>query len=136
MEERTLLDSLSIETQSIEAVENLSRYLNREIENGVLDMGRIKLVLSGDKKSFYATTATDCSCPAKHWHPGRPCKHQRRHFSAPNGKETLLIDAVAWQPTEGELRYWKDKKAKLQKQKDQELSPTQRFAADIVASWG
>ena len=123
-----------IKSQPVAAVESLSKYLNKEIKGGVLDMGRVKLILSGDRKSFYAVSATDCSCPAKYYQHGQQCKHQRKHFSAPQApareiKTELLIDAVAWQTTEGEITYWQQKE---QQQQTEKLSPGQQLARNIV----
>jgi hypothetical protein len=88
MSEGRIIFDGGIKSQPIAAVESLSRYVGREIKDGVLDMGRVKLVLSGDKKSYYAVSATDCSCPAKCWHPEKACKHQRKHYPAkPSGLE-------------------------------------------------
>jgi hypothetical protein len=103
-----------------------------------LENGRLMLILSNKKDAYYVTTARDCSCPARSWQPAKPCKHQRRYFptakvetarpqeeslmrrepfkpflesDAKPGKasSSLLIDAYAWQPTEGEVRYWQNK---------------------------
>ena len=38
------------------------------------------LVLSNKKDCYYVTTARECSCPARSWHPNQACKHQRRYF--------------------------------------------------------
>jgi len=41
---------------------------------------RLVLVLSNKKDSYYVVTPAKCSCPAATYHPGQPCKHQRKHF--------------------------------------------------------
>jgi hypothetical protein len=38
------------------------------------------LVRSNKGDSYYVTMAKDCSCPARHWQPGKTCKHQREFF--------------------------------------------------------
>ena len=47
---------------------------------GVLDLGAAKLIKSNKGDAFYTVTAKACSCPAATYHPGQPCKHQRKHF--------------------------------------------------------
>jgi hypothetical protein len=44
------------------------------------DESRLALVLSNKKVSYYVVTPAKCSCPAATYHPGQPCKHQRKHF--------------------------------------------------------
>ena len=67
-------------TQKPDAVEALATYLNKQIEPGVLDLGVVKLIKSNKGDAFYTVTAKVCSCPAATYHPGQPCKHQRKHF--------------------------------------------------------
>jgi len=43
--------------------------------------GKVVLVLSNKKDSYYTVTAKDCSCPAANWHPNQRCKHQRKYFA-------------------------------------------------------
>jgi hypothetical protein len=67
-------------TQKPDAVKALASYLNKPIESDVLDLGAAKLVKSNKGDCFYTVTARACSCPAATYHPGQPCKHQRKHF--------------------------------------------------------
>jgi len=75
-------------TQSVEAVKALLTWKGRAVDPlpSVVEFtrdgeeGRLVLVLSNDKKSYYVTTARACSCPAA-YHQG-PCKHQRKFFGA------------------------------------------------------
>lgn len=67
-------------TQTVEAVENLAAYLNKDLSNGVLDLGSVRLVLNAKKNAYYTTTASDCSCPARTYNPDKPCKHMAKHF--------------------------------------------------------
>jgi hypothetical protein len=86
-------------TQKPDAVEALSTYLNKPIEAGVLDLGAAKLVKSNKGDAFYTVTAKACSCPAATYHPGQPCKHQRKHFGAkPASRPT---EAASIRPTDG-----------------------------------
>jgi hypothetical protein len=41
------------------------------------------LVKSNKGDVFYVTTPTNCSCPARTYNPGKPCKHSRRYFPQP-----------------------------------------------------
>jgi len=82
MSGRILVQIQSSVTQKPEAVEALAAYLNKTIEAGVLDLGAAKLVKSNKGDAFYTVTAKACSCPAATYHPGQPCKHQRKYFGA------------------------------------------------------
>ncbi len=79
---KTLINLETPTTQIPDAVAALATYLNRTIENGVLDLGNIKLVKSNKGDAFYAVTAKACSCPSAAYRPGQSCKHQRTHFGA------------------------------------------------------
>ena len=74
-------------TQSFEAVKALLQWKKIASDplpaDVSLDNGRMVLVLSNKKDVFYTVTATKCSCPAATYHPGQPCKHQRKHFPGP-----------------------------------------------------
>jgi hypothetical protein len=71
-------------TQSVEAVKALLSW--KKIASDPLpadvsmDNGRLVLVLSNKKDVFYTVTPAKCSCPSATYHPGQPCKHQRKHF--------------------------------------------------------
>jgi len=69
-------------TQKPEAVEALATFLNRTIDNGVLDLGTVKLVKSNKGDAFYTVTSKACSCPS-HYYRGGACKHQRKLFPSP-----------------------------------------------------
>jgi hypothetical protein len=86
MSGKLIYESASPKTQSIEAVKALLAFkkiasdpLPREVS---LSDGRLVLVLSNKRDAYYCVTARDCSCPARHWQPNKPCKHQRRYFPA------------------------------------------------------
>lgn len=38
------------------------------------------LVQSNKKDVYYVCTPKTCSCPSATYHPGQPCKHQRKFF--------------------------------------------------------
>ena len=71
-------------TQSVEAVKALLSW--KKIASDPLpadvsmDSGRLVLVLSNKKDVYYTVTPSRCSCPSATYHPGQPCKHQRKHF--------------------------------------------------------
>jgi hypothetical protein len=75
-------------TQSIEAVKSLLTWRGRGCDPmpSTLEFvnegegSRLVLVLSNKKDSYYVVTPAKCSCPAATYHPGQPCKHQRKHF--------------------------------------------------------
>ena len=81
MSERILFEGVALTTQEPQAVEALAAYLNKPVQDGVLDLGDVKLVKSNRGDAFYVVTATGCSCPSATYHGG-PCKHQRKHFGA------------------------------------------------------
>jgi len=80
MNTKTILKVESPKTQSVEAVKALLAWKGRASDPlpKFVEMGagesRLVLVLSNKKDCFYVVTARDCSCPARSWHPGQPCK--------------------------------------------------------------
>lgn len=72
-------------TQSVDAIKSLLAYVGRASDpmpsDVSLDNGRLVLILSNKKDCYYVATQKACSCPANTWHPGQPCKHQRRYFA-------------------------------------------------------
>ena len=95
MAAKTLINIQNPATQTVEAVKALLAWRGRafdpmpsfvEIGN---EEGRCALVLSKKKDAYYVVTARECSCPAKTWHPGQRCKHQRAHFpEQPTARQT------------------------------------------------
>ena len=75
------------QTQTVAAVKSLLAWSGRASDPlpSFVELGkeesRLVLVLSNKKDCFYVVTAKDCSCPARNWHPGQPCKHQRKYFA-------------------------------------------------------
>ena len=86
MSNKTILRVESPKTQTVEAVKALLSWKGRASDPlpEFVEMGegesRLVLVLSNKKDCYYVATARDCSCPARSWHPGQRCKHQRRYF--------------------------------------------------------
>jgi hypothetical protein len=74
------------ETQTVEAVVELLRYLGRPSEplpEAVRGSWAWFLVLSGKRDIYYTVTRRTCSCPYSTYRPGNPCKHQRKYFPGP-----------------------------------------------------
>ena len=86
MEVKSILNVEKPITQSPEAIKALLSWRGRASDPlpSFIEMGegedRLVLVLSNKKDAYYTTTARECSCPARNWHPGQRCKHQRRYF--------------------------------------------------------
>lgn len=86
MSRRTILAVASPLTQSAEAVKQLIAYQTHGQEPAEMpDFYRLTcdmvLVLSNKRDAYYVVTPNACSCPAAAYHPGQPCKHQRKYFS-------------------------------------------------------
>jgi hypothetical protein len=88
MEMKSLLDSGSPITQSIDAVKSLLAYVGRASDPLPtfleLPNKRCILVLSNKKDSYYTVTQNGCSCPSATYRPGKLCKHQRKYFAESN----------------------------------------------------
>lgn len=99
MEKRTLPDSVSPITQSIDAVKSLLAYVGRASDPlpTFLELpgGRCVLVLSNKKDVYYTVTPKACSCPGSTYRPGQPCKHQRKYFSEVAREVTARSQSMA-----------------------------------------
>ena len=85
MNGKTLLELSSPVTQSCEAVKQLIAYhhhgqVPKEMPDFYWLSGEMVLVLSNKKDAYYVVTSKACSCSAATYHPGQPCKHQRKFF--------------------------------------------------------
>ena len=84
MQSKTILKIENPTTQSIDSVKSLLSYVGRASDplptDVSLEGGRVVLILSNKKDCYYVVTQKACSCPANTWHPGQPCKHQRKFF--------------------------------------------------------
>ncbi len=83
--------------QTTEAVKALITYLNHGKEPAQLPdffrlTGEMVLVKSNRGDCYYVTTPTDCSCPARTYNPGKPCKHSRRYFPQPATVAKVAMD--------------------------------------------
>src|SRR5512137_1939765 len=100
MSGRTILKVETPTTQSIDSVKSLLSYVGRASDplptDVSLEGGRVVLILSNKRDCYYVATQKTCSCPANTWHPGQPCKHQRKYFGAamattrPKASEPLI----------------------------------------------
>ena len=80
---KSLLDSGSPVTQSIEAVEALLSWRKMPtspMPDHIELLGQVFLVLSSKKDVYYTTTRQACSCPWQVYNPEKRCKHQRKFF--------------------------------------------------------
>jgi len=96
-------------TQTLDAVKSLLTYTGRPFDplptNVSLENGRLVLVLSSKKDAYYCTTSRTCSCPAAAYHPGRRCKHQKKHFPSVTEEEEPTARRLARSPDEaGSIR--------------------------------
>jgi hypothetical protein len=91
---RTLFDSVSLVSQSVDAVVELLHYLGSPADPlpKIVDIGKVKLVQCNKGDVFYCVTAKACSCPSATYRPGSPCKHQRKYFPGLK-KSQLEIEA-------------------------------------------
>ena len=99
MVEKTLLDSGSPITQSIEAVKSLLAYVGRASDPlpTFLELpgGRCILVLSNKKDVYYTVTQKACSCPSATYRPGKACKHQRKYFAEAANADSDSLTALS-----------------------------------------
>jgi hypothetical protein len=87
MSGKTIYDG-SVKTQSVEAVKSLLSWKGRAVDPMPAHIqfahegeeGRLVLVLSNKKDSYYTVTAKACSCPAQTFTPAMACKHRRLYF--------------------------------------------------------
>lgn len=97
-----MIEVESPKTQSSEAIKSLLTWKKVSCDpmpaDIGLDNGRLMLVLSNKKDAYYTVTARACSCPAATYHPGQPCKHQRKYFPQLKKTQEELEDLKASLP--------------------------------------
>jgi hypothetical protein len=97
---KTILEMESPKTQSSEAVKALITYFNHGNEPAEMPTfyrltGEMVLVKSNKGDCYYVTTPKDCSCPARTYNPGKPCKHMRAYFPQPKkASEAKVQDSI------------------------------------------
>ena len=72
------LNSETVKTQTLDSVRELLVYLKRPIEPipAFIELnGNIRLTKSSKGDCYYTTTLKECSCKARVFNPGKPCKH-------------------------------------------------------------
>jgi hypothetical protein len=85
MSRKTLIEMQNPVTQSLDAIRAFLTWKGRAVDpmpstiEFMQEVGRMVLVLSNKKDSYYVTTATKCSCPSAVYRGG-PCKHMRKFF--------------------------------------------------------
>ena len=85
MSGKTLVQMQNPVTQSLEAIKAFLIWKGRATDpmptvvEFMQEEGRMVLVLSNRKDSYYVVTEKTCSCPSQIYRGGR-CKHQRRFF--------------------------------------------------------
>jgi hypothetical protein len=101
MSRKTILEMKSPKTQCSDAVKALITFFNHGKEPAQLPdffrlTGEMVLVKSNKGDVFYVTTPTNCSCPARTYNPGKPCKHSRRYLPQPKTAQAreAEVDAV------------------------------------------
>jgi hypothetical protein len=133
MSGKVLFDG-GIKSQPIDAVKAMIEFFDGEpchkLPAKVQLSGGWMLVLSSKKNEYHVCSKTACSCPGFTYR--RRCKHvQALAGQKEKVLPVLLADVYAFNTTEGEHRYWKEKEAKLQEQREK-LSPSQELARNIV----
>jgi hypothetical protein len=103
---KLIIESKTPKTQPVECVESLAAFVNKKITDGILNLGAVRLVLSSKGDCYYTVTDSDCSCPARAFHPQRRCKHMRAFHAI---AREMLIDAYAPETLPGEVAYWQKK---------------------------
>jgi hypothetical protein len=86
-----------------------------------------QLTKSSKGDCYYVTSARECSCPGFHYR--RTCRHVASLASQKESQGVLLIDPCAFNTTEGEVEYWREK----EQQQTEKLSPGQQLARNIQA---
>jgi len=119
-----------IKSQPIDAVKSMIEYFDGEPCSKLPAVVKLangwQLTKSGKGDCYYVTSPRECSCPGFHYR--RTCRHVESLASQKESQGVLLIDACAFNTTEGEVEYWQQK----EQQQIEKLSPTQVFARDIV----
>ncbi len=95
-ESRVLYEKCVVTTQRTESVVEMLKFLGRGYDPlpDTVELPGLVLVLSHRRDCYYATSPRDCSCPARVYSPGKPCKHMRKHFSE-TVKPRSMADALA-----------------------------------------
>ncbi len=96
----------SPKTQSIGAVKVLLAWKGRAVDSlpSFVELaGGVRLTLSSKGDVYYTTTPTNCSCPARTYHPGKPCKHMKALLTG-NSLAASQAQARAYQAHQREAK--------------------------------
>jgi hypothetical protein len=77
---KLIYDGSNPKTQSTESVKVLLAYVGRPSDPMPVFVelaGGVRLTRSNKGDAYYTTTSRDCSCPARAYNPGSPCKHMK-----------------------------------------------------------
>ena len=93
-------------TQNTDSVKTLLTYMGRSSDPMPIFVelkGNVRLTRSKKGDCYYTTTSTDCSCKARTFNPGTPCKHMKA-LQAGNSVEASRAQAKAYQAKQRALR--------------------------------
>jgi hypothetical protein len=100
---KTLVQIENPVTQSLDAIKAFLTWKGRAVDpmpstiEFMQEEGRMVLVLSNKKDSYYVTTATKCSCPSATYR-GSSCKHMRRFFPQEQAATSSATEAESIRP--------------------------------------
>jgi hypothetical protein len=134
MSEGKVLFDGGIKSQPVDAVKGMIEFLTgeqlRELPAVVRLANGWQLTRSSKGDAYYMTSPKECSCPGFYY------RHSCRHVKALREAvvKERIIDLHDTMP--GEVRYWEEKERKKEQQPkpEEQLSPTQIFARNIVAA--
>ena len=105
MSGKTIIQIENPVSQSLDAVRAFLTWKGRAVDpmpstiEFMQEEGRLVLVLSNKKDSYYVTTVTKCSCPSAVYNSGKPCKHIRHYF--PQAAKPVAMASESIRPTGG-----------------------------------
>lgn len=105
MSGKTLVQLEKPTTQTVDSVKSLLSYVGRASDPMPIFVelkGGVRLTRSKKGDCYYTTTPTDCSCKARTFNPGTPCKHMKA-LQAGNSVEASRAQARAYQARQREL---------------------------------
>ncbi len=84
-------------TQPAQAVVEMLKSIGRKFDPlpDAVHLPGMALVLSSKRDCYYATLPSTCSCPARTYHPEKPCKHMKQFFSEAQIPKKTLLEAMA-----------------------------------------
>ena len=100
MAERIILNVETPKTQTVESVKAFLKWRGRVIDPLPVYVelaGGVRLTRSKKGDAYYTTTSRDCSCPARAYNPGAPCKHMKA-LQAAMDNESIRPKVGAFRP--------------------------------------